>query len=81
LINGEYNMPAKKTTKKTALKKAAKKRLPLNEVRKLIKRAQEEVALLLAHEEEGTISATELKTGLEAADDNLRRIMAHHYQP
>jgi hypothetical protein len=74
-------MAPKKTTKKTTLRKVANKRLPLNEVRKLIKRAREEVAGLLAHEQAGTITRTELKTGLEEVEGNLKRIMAHHFSP
>jgi hypothetical protein len=61
-------------TKKASKRKVAEERGSLSELRKLTRKAQKEVAELLADEEAGTITRVELKTGLECLKEELKKI-------
>lgn len=67
---GDYDMGSKKTAKR----KVTDKRGSLSELRKLTRKAQKEVAELLADEQAGTITRTELHTGLECLKQELHMI-------
>jgi hypothetical protein len=65
-----YNMASKKTD----TRKVPATRGTLSKLRKLTKKAQKEIAELLADEQAGTITRLELKTGLECLEEELKQI-------
>jgi hypothetical protein len=71
---GDYDMAAKK---KTATRKASLKPLKPKEVRKLLKKARDELAELLQQQEDQELTDLELDTGLEEVTEQLQHIMAH----
>jgi hypothetical protein len=66
--------------KKTTTRKGAGKNRTLDDVRKIAKKARDEVARLLADEQAGTITRKQLTTGLEEVERNLERIMIFHFK-
>jgi hypothetical protein len=63
--------------KKTATRRASLKPLKPNEVRRLLKKARDELAELLQQQEDKELTDRELDTGLEEVTARLQRIMAH----
>lgn len=75
---GDYDMAAKK---KTATRRSPLKRLSPKEVRKLLRKARDELAELLEQQEDEEITDLELDTGLEEVTQKLQHIMAHKKAP
>jgi hypothetical protein len=70
---GDQDMAAKK---KTATRRASVKPLKANELRKLLKKARDELAELLQHEKAGRLTDRELETGLKEVEEQVQRILA-----
>jgi hypothetical protein len=73
-------MATKKSAKKSPGRKAASPDRRLNDVRKLTKKARDELTRLLAKEQAGTITRRQLRTGLEEVEYNLAQAWVFHFK-
>jgi hypothetical protein len=71
---GSKKAATRKASKRSTTRKVSDTSGKLGEVRALIRKARKEVARLLAHEVAGTITRTELETGLEELADQLEKM-------
>lgn len=65
--------------KKPAARKVSDKQV-VSDLRKLTKKARDELARLLAQEQAGTITRKNLHTGLEEVEEKLQRIFMFQHR-